>query len=174
MLDVARQTRQTWQGGDVEFRRIALPDDPLPSADALVSIGHVLNYLADAPAIDRALIAMAASLRPGGILALDLCDLSYGEARRGAPPYARVTDEWALVARFSAPAPDRFVREITTFVRDAGGTWRRDDERHENVLADAGAVASRLAGAAVDSAVRASFGTETLPPGMRAIVGRKR
>jgi SAM-dependent methyltransferase len=171
MLDVARQC---WEGGDVEFRRVVLPDDPLPSADAVVSVGHALNYLHDAGAIDRALLAIAGSLRPGGVLAIDLCDFEYGEARRGAPPYSRVSDDWVLVARFSSPAPDRFVRDITTFVRDAGGGWRRDDERHENVLVDTSVAVSCLATAGVDAEIGPSFGAEPLPHGMRALVGRKR
>jgi hypothetical protein len=42
-----------------EVRQLTLPDDPLPQADAIVAISHPLNYLPDAEAIDRALIAMA-------------------------------------------------------------------------------------------------------------------
>jgi hypothetical protein len=49
-----------------------LPDDPIPCADAIVSVGHVVNYLPDADAIERALVAMAEALRPGGLLAIDL------------------------------------------------------------------------------------------------------
>src|SRR6476646_1656364 len=30
------------------LRRITLPDDPLPDADAIVSVGHALSYLPDA------------------------------------------------------------------------------------------------------------------------------
>jgi hypothetical protein len=30
----------------------------------------------------------------------------------------------------SLPAPDRFIRQITVFVRNDDGSWRRDDERH--------------------------------------------
>ncbi len=37
-----------------ELRQIALPDDPLPAADAIVGIGHPINYLPDARSIDRA------------------------------------------------------------------------------------------------------------------------
>src|SRR5688500_7035586 len=42
---------------------LVLPDDPLPPADAIVSSGHVLNYLSDEAAIDRALAAIAGALR---------------------------------------------------------------------------------------------------------------
>jgi len=59
---------------DADVRRLTLPDDPLPGADAVVAVGHVLNYLPDTAAIERALIATCAALRPGGVLAIDLCD----------------------------------------------------------------------------------------------------
>jgi hypothetical protein len=41
-----------------------LPDDPMPAADAIVSVGHAISYLPDAAAVDRALARMAA-VRPG-------------------------------------------------------------------------------------------------------------
>ena len=40
----------------------------------------MLSYLSQAAAIDRALVAIAEALRPGGLTALDLCDFSYAEA----------------------------------------------------------------------------------------------
>jgi len=113
MLDVARELI-----GDraEEVRQLTLPDDPLPSADAIVASGHPLNYLPDAGAIDRALIAIAGSLRPGGLLALDICDLEWGRARREAPNYSEVREDWAIITRYSMPTADRFVRDITTFL----------------------------------------------------------
>ena len=76
MLDIAREL----VGGLAQdVRQLTLPDDPLPQADAIVAVGHPLNYLPDAVAIDRALIAMAAALRPGGLLAFDVCDLEWPE-----------------------------------------------------------------------------------------------
>jgi SAM-dependent methyltransferase len=59
MVELARSAL----GPGVDVRRLALPDDPLPSADAIVSVGHVISYLPDAAAIDRALVAMAGALR---------------------------------------------------------------------------------------------------------------
>ena len=106
-------------------------------------------------------------------MALDLCDLRWGEARRDAPPYARVEDEWAIVTRFDVPSPDRFVRHITTFLRNDDGSWRRDDERHVNVLIDTGRVPALLADFGVQATVAPAFGTEHLPEGLVAVVGRK-
>jgi SAM-dependent methyltransferase len=60
------------------IRQVVLPDDPLPAADAVVSVGHVLNYLPDWRSLERALRGIAAVLLPGGVLAVDLVDLSYG------------------------------------------------------------------------------------------------
>jgi SAM-dependent methyltransferase len=157
--------------GDAEI--LVLPDDPLPPADAIVSVGHVLNYLPDHSAIVRALAAIAGALRPGGILAFDLLDARYGETRRDAPPYARVEDDWALITRYESPAPDRFVRHITAFVATDNGSWRRDDERHENVLVDTAGVPALLRAHGVEARVSPSFGDGRLPDGMVAIIGRR-
>ena len=125
---------------------MVLPDDPIPAADAIVGVGHPLNYLPDEAAVDRALVAIAGALRPGGVLAIDLCDLEYGEARRehsqlqaGSPTTGR-----------SSPN-SRFRRPITScgrWRRSSASTtdsWRRDDERHDNVLIDTAPVPALLA-----------------------------
>jgi len=168
MLDLARDAVP---GADL--RELALPDDPLPEADAVVGIGHPLNYVADPDAVRRGLVAIARALRPGGVLALDLCDLRWAEIRRDDPPYARVDDDWAIVTRYAVPAPDRFVRDITTFVRQPDGAWRRDDERHENALVDTSAVPALLAAEGVDAEVGTAFGDAELPAGLVAVTGRR-
>ena len=168
MLALARQSLP-----EADVRRLVLPDDPIPEADAIVGVGHVLNYLSDEQTIDQALIAISRSLRPGGVLAMDVCDLEWGTARASAPPYAQVADDWAIITRFSLPSPRRFVREIAVFVRDTDGSWRRDDERHHNVLVETSAIPAFLAARSVDATVRSSFGTETLPTGLKVIAGTR-
>jgi SAM-dependent methyltransferase len=153
--------------------QLTLPDDPVPLADAIVSVGHALSYLPDQEAIDRALVAIAEALKPSGVLAIDLCDLEWAEARRGAPPYARATEKWAIITEFDVPSPSRFVRTMAIFVRDDDGGWHRDDERHDNVLVDTSAVPALLAAHGVQATTVASFGSEKLPTGLRAIIGRK-
>jgi SAM-dependent methyltransferase len=169
MLELTRETVPDVQS----IATLVLPDDPLPAADAIVGIGHALNYLPDAAAVDRALVAIARALKPRGVLALDLCDLEWGAARRDLTNTGRVGDDWAIVALFSVPAPDRFVREMTTFVRNEDGTWRRDFERHDNVLVDAARVPALLAEHGVEAVVGDSFGTEELPVGLKTVIGRK-
>ena len=155
-------------------RRVVLPDDAVPEADAIVGVGHALNYLPTADAIDRALVALARALRPGGLLAIDLCDLEWAEIRRDAPNDGRIGDDWAVITRYSVPAPEVFVREITTFVPNDDGSWRRDDERHANVLIDTARVPALLSESGVDATVERSFGHEHLPEGLRAVIGRRR
>src|SRR6266568_5161162 len=81
LLELARAAL----GEDADLRLLTLPADPLPAADAIVSTGHVISYLPDAAAVDQALEAMAGALRPGGVLAIDILDLDYGQVRAGEP-----------------------------------------------------------------------------------------
>ena len=156
-----------------EVRQLTLPDDPLPPADAIVAVGHPINYLPDAAAIDRALGAIAGALRPGGLLAFDVCDLEWGEVRRDARADGRTGDDWAIITEFSLPAPERFVRDITTFVRNADGSWRRDIEHHENVLLDTAQIPALLNEHGIEARVGSAFGSETLPQGLCVITGYK-
>jgi SAM-dependent methyltransferase len=158
-------------GAKADVRQLTLPDDRLPAADAIVSVGHVVSYLPDAAAVDRALIAMARALRPGGVLAIDLCDLEFGRARAGEENAGRAGPDWAVITQFSRPAPDKFVRDVTTFVPDGEGAWRRGSERHENVLVDTSLIPGLLGSHGVIATVGSAFGEAELPPGMRAVTG---
>jgi SAM-dependent methyltransferase len=169
MVDLARD----YAVGAEDVRVLVLPDDPLPPADAIVSVGHVVSYLDDRAAVERALLAIAAAVRPGGLFAIDICDLEWGTARQDAPNYSRAEDDWAIITEFSTPSPDRFVRHITTFLRNDDGAWRRDDERHDNVLLETALIPGLLEQQGVDVEVGAAFGGETLPTGLRVLIGRR-
>ena len=169
MLDLAREVA----GDAQEIRRLTLPDDPIPPADAIVGVGHALNYLPTADAIDRALIAIARALRPDGILAIDLCDLEWGVLRQDEGSKGWVGDDWAIVTEFSLPSPDRYVRQMASFIRNDDGSWHRDDERHDNILIDTSNVPALLRDHGVEASVASSFGNETLSAGLRTIVGRR-
>ena len=81
--------------------------------------------------------------------------------------------DWAVVTRFSVPSHARFVRDITTFLRNEDGSWRRGDERHDNVLIDTALVPALLEGHGLQAAVEGSFGKERLPVGLRALIGHR-
>jgi SAM-dependent methyltransferase len=170
MLELARDH----VGEGAEIQRLTLPDDPVPEADAIVGVGHALNYLDEAEQVDRALVAIARALRPDGLLAIDLCDLEWAAERRDQRPVGWTGEGWALVTEFSVPSPDRYVRQMATFTRnDDGLTWRRDDERHDNVMVDVSKVPTLLAEHGVEATVGDAFGDEQLPIGLKTIVGRK-
>ena len=170
MLDLARDIAE----GALEIRTLVLPRDPIPHADAIVGVGHALNYLPDLRSIERAIAALAEALRPGGVIAFDICDLEWTQARREQPSRGWVGDDWAIVTEFDVPAPDRYVRQMATFIRNDDGSWRRDDERHDNVMVDVSRVPDLLAARGVDATVRDGFGEEELPAGLKAIVGHRR
>jgi len=114
---------------------------------------------------------MAGALRPGGLVAFDICDLEWGRARQGAPNLGRAGPDWAIITEFSTPTPDRFVRDMRTVVPNGEGSWRRDTEHHEKVLVDTARVPELLAAHGVDAEVRRSFGSETLPEGLQVVIG---
>lgn len=167
MLDLARSNVPDAHAIEL----LTLPDDPIPQADAVVSVGHVLSYLPDEGSIERALVAAARALAPGGVIALDISDLEFARNRVDATPVGWVAEDWALVTRFSVPGPDRFVREMAVFTLNDDGSWRRDDERHVNTLIDTRRIPDLLGQEGVGVEVRRSFGEEELPIGLYAVVG---
>jgi len=169
MLQLARDTAP----GTEDILELVLPDDDIPPADAIVSVGHVLNYLPSRAELERALDSIALALRPGGVLAIDLCDLEYGRVRAEAPNHGRVDEDWAIITEYSVPSPDRFVRQMAAFLRNDDGSWRRDDERHDNVLIDTTTVSPFLAARGVRATVESSFGGEAFPEGLRAVIGHR-
>jgi hypothetical protein len=117
--------------------------------------------------------AAACALRPGGLLAFDICDLEWARARRDVPNFAEAREDWAIITRFSIPSPDRFVRDITTFLPNGDGSWRRDREHHENALVQVARIPWLLRQHGVEAKVGSSFGAERNPPGLLAVTGRK-
>ena len=171
MLELARIAAP----GAEEIRTLVLPDDPIPAVDAIVGVGHALNYLPTSADLQRALAALADGLLPGGLLALDLCDLEWGTARAGAVGQGRAGDDWAIVTRFSQPSPDRFDRDLTTFVRQPDGSYRRDDEHHANILLDTSAVPVLLGDHGVTAKIGRSFddSEHPLPVGLVSVIGHR-
>jgi len=145
----------------------------LPLADAVVSTGHVLNYLDTFEDIEQALAELAQAVRPGGMLAIDLMTERYCEARNLDRIHARVEEDWAIVTRFARPAPRRFDRMITVF-RRVDGQWRRSDEQHRTLSFEADDALRALHGNGIVADVQAGFGNETLPEGMIVLVGLRR
>ncbi len=140
MIELARAQAP---GGD--FHAIGLPTrrrpgeaERCPWPTRSCPPGHVLNYLDSREDLALALAELAAALRPGGLLAIDLMTERYAEARDMRHPHARVEDDWTIVTRFSRPGPHRFDRDITVF-RRVGELWRRSDEHHANVTFEADA-----------------------------------
>ncbi len=170
MLDIAR----TYAPEALDHRLVALPHDPLPEADAVVSTGHALSYLPSRELLEQALVACARALRPGGVLALDLEDLTTRDAQMPKRPSGWVGNDLALVIERVSDGPNHFARDHTIFVREADGRYRRERERHDNVLIDVRTVVPPLLEAeGLDVDVRESFGTETNMEGLLVVVARR-
>jgi SAM-dependent methyltransferase len=170
MLDIAR----SFVPEALDHRVVALPDDPLPACDAVVSTGHALSYLPDRERLEEALLACARALRSGGVLALDLEDLDTRDAQLARPPTAWLRDDWAMVVERASDAPDHFARLMTMFLREPDGRYRREFERHDNVLVDVDAlVRPLLEGEGMDVDIARSFGDEANMEGLRVVKARR-
>jgi len=163
-----------------EFEVIGLPTrratgrpGALPISDAVVSTGHVLNYLDSRDDVALALAEVAQAVRPGGLLAIDLMTERFCEARDIRHPFAKIEDDWTMVTRYSRPGPYRFDRDITVF-RRVDGSWRRSDEHHSNVTFEVEAALEILRANGVDARCEPAFGGETLPDGLFALVGARK
>jgi SAM-dependent methyltransferase len=142
----------------------------LPEAKAIVSTGHVLNYLESRDCIRQALGELARAIQPGGVIAIDLMTEQYCEARDIGQVHAKVEDEWLIVTRFSRPQPYRYDRAITVF-RLVEGLWRRSDECHRNTTFDAEEALQILRANRVEAQLRPAFGSETLREGLVVLTG---
>ena len=170
MLELARATVPD---AFVGIEQLTMPDDPVPPTDAVVSIGHPSATCATAEAISTG-----------------RCSRWRGDAprwcARGRPRGPRVggraRDQPAAGARrrrlgdrlgvFDVPSPDRFVRDMTTFLpRTPTARGVANDERHDNVMVDTWRVPALLASERCRRRSARGFGAETLPVGLRAIVG---
>jgi len=174
MIDLARSCAP---GAD--FKVVKLPmgslsrDAALPRIDAVVSTGHVLNYLDTREDIARTLDELARALRPGGVVAIDLMTEQYRQKRDVQAVHTKVTDDWAIVTRFSCPGPYRFDRAITVF-RRAGDHWRRSDEHHRNVTFEVEDALRILRDNGIEARQCPAFGEETLPEGLIVLAGIRR
>jgi SAM-dependent methyltransferase len=166
MLDIAKG----YAPDAIEHRVVALPDDPLPECDAVVSTGHALSYLPDRPQLEAAFVACARALRPEGVLAVDLEDLSTRDAQVPRGTGGFVGDDWAMVTERTSDGPDHFARAMTTFVRRPDGTYDRGYERHDNVLIDVdGVVRPLLEAEGLTVEIGPSFGAESNMEGLQVV-----
>ena len=167
MLDLARETAA---GADV--RRLTLPDDPLPEADAIVGVGHALNYLPDVGAIERGLAAVGERFARAAC-SRSTCATSSGRGSGLMP------GRWAGSARTGRSSPSSRIRLLT----GSSGRWRRSSggrrivaarrraprERPDRDRSRARAARGRRRRGERAAVVR----REELPAGLRAVVGHR-
>lgn len=165
MVELARATAPaaTFVVGSVH-------DVDLPSGCvAVAATGEVVNYAADdragVDALERLAARVAAALVPGGTWLLDVS----GPGRAG--PAGRVErvhrhDFWCLtMVATEHPDERRLDREVSIFVAEADGGWRRTDELHVLQLYDRDEVAAVLRRAGFEVAVADGYRTPMDLPG---------
>ena len=90
------------------------------------------------------------------------------------PPNHWVADDWALIIERVSDHPSHFARVQTLFIREDDGRYRREHERHDNVLIDVpGTVPPLLEAEGLDVHVSLSFGDETNMEGLMVVVATR-
>jgi SAM-dependent methyltransferase len=139
----------------------------LPSCDAVVAMGEVLNYVA--PDEARTFIRQAAdAIRPGGLL---LFDIAESEAYPQLDERRFGGDDWSVIV-LKQREGDRLVRRILTF-REIDGSVRRDEEVHTLTLWDRAEIARLLRDHGFRATRRRSYGTRRLPEGHAVWAARR-
>lgn len=62
---------------------------------------------------------------------------------------------------------------MAIFTRNEDGSWRRDDERHDNILIDTSLVPNLLARYGVRAELGGAFGAEEPIVGLTTVVGHR-
>jgi SAM-dependent methyltransferase len=151
MIALARQNAP-----DARFAIASLETVELPTCDAVVATGEVLNYGDARTFIDKA----AHAIRKQGVLLFDVAErASYAEreeVRTGG-------DDWSVIA-IKESHGGTLTRRVLTF-RTIDGEIRRDEEVHTLELSDRSELRARLRTAGFSVQLRRSYGTRRLPRG---------
>jgi hypothetical protein len=140
MVDLARQ-----HAPGAEFTVGSLHDFPLPDGCvAVTATGEALNYGAGMASVARLAERVVDALAAGGIFLFDVA----GPGRAGSTGSTRQfhrRDEWCLgMVATESEQGGRLDREITIFVTEEDGRYRRVDEHHVLRLYDRDALTSLL------------------------------
>ena len=100
------------------FVRASITDVELPDCVAVAAVGEVLNYLPHRTAVGAVLRRVQRALAPGGLFVLDVAGPGRGDPA-GVRTTARVSDDWAVVARSRELRRRRRKRTITAFSRES-------------------------------------------------------
>jgi SAM-dependent methyltransferase len=154
------------------FIRGSISSVRLPRCAAAVAIGEVFNYLPSPKAMDRALRNAFQALAPGGVLVFDVKEPLPG-LEKTVRTSARRGGDWAIFVEVEEdPSRRRLVRKIVTF-RKQGGSYRRHDEVHRQVMYQALEVSSMLRTIGFSVRVAKGYGKFRLSPDRKVLIARK-
>ena len=145
MLEQARQ-KSLERGVRVMFVRQDMCRLQLPRpVDALVCACDGVNYLLDDDRICSFITSAREAVRPGGALAFDISSACKLEHTLGDNFFGEDRDEVTYLwgNRFDA-ASRTVTMDMTFFIREADGRYRRFDERHVQKAHEAGHICDLL------------------------------
>jgi SAM-dependent methyltransferase len=170
MLALARK-----KAPEATFRQGSYLTVPLPSCDAVTSVGECVNYLFDGDdesKLPHLFRRVHDALHPGGVFIFDVVEpglLPGGKPRLGH----RTGDDWAVLVTVEEDAERALLtRNITTF-RRVGKSYRRGEEIHRLRLYNGRDVVAGLAKAGFRARLLRGYGAYRLGRARAVLVARK-
>lgn len=146
-------------------------DIELPACDAVTSLGEPLNYLNSGPAIRRTMKNVFHALRRDGSFIFDVRHPTTNTAT--AVETHRKSKDWFCHSRAEESETGKLVRYITTFRRNIGGSYDRDEEVHRLKLFPRAEMMKWLREIGFRVQVRNSYGPYQLGPRQSVFLCRK-
>jgi SAM-dependent methyltransferase len=128
MIAIARE-----KAPKAHFQQGSFLQTPLPSCDAVTSLGECFNYLFDQSNNKQALIRLFrrvyAALRPGGVFIFDLVEPGYVRGPNPLRSY-REGEDWATLVHVEEHRQRKTLTRHITLFRKVGKLYRRSEEVH--------------------------------------------
>lgn len=125
-LNEASLTASLWE---MDIRNLRLPE----TVDAAVCLCDTLNYLGSEKELSRCFKSVARSLKPGGSFIFDMRTLHYYQNVLGESQWVEDEGDIVLIWNNDFSQAPAMTIDLTFFVKQGSGLYRRFEEQHRQV-----------------------------------------
>ncbi|NJL47645.1 MAG: class I SAM-dependent methyltransferase [Leptolyngbyaceae cyanobacterium SM2_5_2] len=163
------------------FHRASLYEYPIPTCQAVTSVGECLNYRSeqDFPPLGGSQQLLTSlfqrifqALIPGGLFIFDIAEPGQLTTPGAVKTFTEGDDWLVLVEKAEDPVRAVLTRRIIT-LRRVNNTYRRDDEVHTLQLYPASTIAKQLEQSGFEVQLTTCYGDFVLPPAHSVLIAHK-